>query len=349
MGGIRKFMPITFACMLISTLAISGIPLFSGFYSKDMIVLQAFQRTLESFDGPSFFAAVALPLAALLTAFYMFRLIFMTFFGEYRGSPAGHGHGHDDHGDAGHDAHGAHDDGHDSGDSHGHHGGLPHESPWPMTVALMILATLGLFGGDLWLGHPISALAFWQSHTTWFQNLVSIESLYGGALAAPHIDHHIEHTAHILAVTVSLSVALGGVALAWFMYGRGWERSQRLAGRVTGTLGEVYTTVANKYYVDEVVNATVIRGTMVLSKVQRVFDEQVVDGIVLGVGRIGKVLAFLSAWIDRHIVDGLVNGVAATTQTFGTVTRLLQTGRVQQYVAFAVGGTLIAAAWLILS
>ena len=92
-----------------------------------------------------------------------------------------------------------------------------------------------------------------------------------------------------------------------------------------------------------------IDDTMVLATVQRVFDERVIDGFVLGVGRTGKALGWLSAWFDRVFVDGLVNGVAATAQSFGSVTRLLQTGRVQQYVAFAVGGTLIAAAWLILS
>ena len=87
MGGLRKMMPITFACMLVSTLAISGIPLFAGFYSKDLIILKAASRRPSSTsERPEHVRArSALPVAALLTAFYMFRLIFMTFFGEYRG------------------------------------------------------------------------------------------------------------------------------------------------------------------------------------------------------------------------------------------------------------------------
>jgi NADH-quinone oxidoreductase subunit L len=338
MGGLRKFMPITFTCMLISTLAIAGIPFFAGFYSKDLIILKAFESTLEDFSGPSLFASIALPLAALLTAFYMFRLIFMTFFGEYRGikEDSGHGHGHEE----------------------GHHGHAhtPHESPWPMTVALICLAIGGVWGGHVWLADPIQSLAFWHAPHTWYEKLVSLTSAYGGALTEPVLEGHalehathIEHLAHSWALPVSLFVAFGGVALAWAIYGRGWERSQRITGRVTGTLGEAYHAVANKYYVDEVINATVIRGSMLLARGLSLFDKHVIDGIVNAVGRSGKAAGFISAWFDKTFVDGLVNSVALVTQGFGSAVRLVQTGRIQQYATFAVFGGLLAAAWLILS
>ena len=113
-------------------------------------------------------------------------------------------------------------------------------------------------------------------------------------------------------------MAIGGIVLAWAIYGRGWERSQRIAGRITGTLGEVYHTVANKYYIDEMINATVIKGSMVLAKVLSLFDKHVVDGIVNAVGRTGKAWGFLSAWFDKTFVDGLVNAVALVTQGFGS-------------------------------
>ena len=120
MGGLRKYMPITFACMLISTLAIAGIPFFAGFYSKDLIILKAFEGTIESLQRRQPVRARSrCPWRRLLTAFYMFRLIFMTFFGEYRGHAPGHerhGHGHDDH--AAHEGHDDHGGGHDD-----HHGG----------------------------------------------------------------------------------------------------------------------------------------------------------------------------------------------------------------------------------
>jgi NADH-quinone oxidoreductase subunit L len=352
MGGLRKMMPITFACMLASTLAISGIPLFSGFYSKDKIILSAFAKSLSHFEGASLFAAVALPAAALLTAFYMFRLIFMTFYGTYRGGEShaepghaqadhgheadhGHGHGHDaGHGDAGHDAHGH------AGHGHAH---VPHESPWPMTVSLCCLALLGVLGGHFWLATPTDPLA---SHTEpWFLKAVSLERLYGGLVAEPHLSEHIEHQAHTLALWVSLGVALGGIAIAYLLYG-----AKKIdPAKITGALGEVYHAVANKYWIDETVNATVIKMTLWLALAQKWFDENVVDGVVNGVGAVTRALGFGSAWFDLRGVDGAVNGVGALTQAFGSVARLFQTGRVQQYVSFAVGGGILVAAWLILS
>ncbi len=116
MGGLRKKMPLTFTAMLICTLAIAGTPLFSGFYSKDKIIASAWEVVLGhgGWTGP--FALVCLALAAMLTTFYMFRLIFMTFFGEPRDQ---HIHDH------------------------------AHESPAPMVISLLALASLGLFGGKM--------------------------------------------------------------------------------------------------------------------------------------------------------------------------------------------------------
>jgi NADH-quinone oxidoreductase subunit L len=221
-----------------------------------------------------------------------------------------------------------------------------------------VLAALGMLGGHFWLGDALHSLAFWHAPETWFERLTSLQTLYPGVFALAdghdaggHGAHgdHVAHLAHTLAVSVSLAVALGGVALAYWIYGRGWERSQRITDGVTGTLGEVYHAVSNKYFVDEMVDATVLRGSQQLALLNRRFDENVVDGIVNGAGHIGRSSGFLSAWFDRIFVDGLVNGVAAIAQTFGSAVRLMQTGRVQQYVAFAVGGSLMAAAWLILS
>src|SRR5262249_37570249 len=92
MGGLRRKMPITYACMLICTLAIAGVPYFAGFFSKDEIIKAGVLRLLDAgtFDGWSLYAVIALSLAAALTAFYMFRLIFLTFVGEYRGNRKEH-------------------------------------------------------------------------------------------------------------------------------------------------------------------------------------------------------------------------------------------------------------------
>jgi len=346
MGGLRKFMPVTFACMLLSTLAIAGIPLFSGFFSKDSILKSAFLQSLARFDGASIFAAVALPAAALLTAFYMFRLFFMTFTGEYRGGAA-HGHGaheheHKTHG-SGHDVHG-HVHGHGEHGGHGHgHAQIPHESPLPITIALCSLALLGVLGGHFWPATPTDPLAHHQP--PWFLRIVSLERLYGGLVAEPHVSHELEHQSHTLALTVSLAVALGGILVAWLLY----VKKRPDPARITRALGEVYRAVANKYWIDELVNATVIRLTLALALLQKWIDEYVVDGVVNGVGILSRSLGFASAWFDLRVVDGSVNGVAAITQVFGSVARLFQTGRVQQYVSFAVAGGVLLAAWLILS
>jgi NADH-quinone oxidoreductase subunit L len=336
MGGLRKLMPITFACMLASTLAIAGIPLFSGFYSKDKIIQSAFEKTLTHFEGVGAFAAFALPAAALLTAFYMFRLIFMTFTGTYRGGEAHADHGHHD---PGHDDHAGHDHGHED---HGH-AHVPHESPWPMTVALVCLGLLGVLGGHFWLTSLSDPLA---SHTLpWFLKIASLDRLYPGLAMAHPVSEHVEHQAHSIALYVSLGVAIAGLAIAGLLYG-----AKKIdPARITRSLGEVYHAVANKYWVDEFVNATAVRWTMALASFQKWFDEKIVDGIVNGVGILSRTLGFGSAWVDLRGVDGAVNGVGAITQAFGSVARLLQTGRVQQYVSFAVAGGILLAAWLILS
>lgn len=144
---------------------------------------------------------------------------------------------------------------------------------------------------------------------------------------------------------MSLSVALGGILLAWLVY----HAKKIDPARIAAGLGEVYHLVANKYYIDELVDATVIRLTMTLASVQKWIDEHIVDGLVNGIGILNRTLGFVCAWFDRNVVDGAVNGIAATSQVFGSIIRLFQSGRIQQYVSFAVAGGLAAAAWLILS
>jgi NADH:ubiquinone oxidoreductase subunit 5 (subunit L)/multisubunit Na+/H+ antiporter MnhA subunit len=211
-----------------------------------------------------------------------------------------------------------------------------------MTVALSGLAFLGIFGGHLWLNGDF------LGHHTWFETLVTPARLYGGQVAGAvfhEVAPAVEHAAHTLALTVSLAVALLGIGLAVLLYlvRPSWP------ARIARGLGEVYHLVANKYYIDEFVNATVIRATLELSALQRWLDENLVDGLVNGAGVLNRQLGFFAAAFDRTVVDGAVNGVALVTQAFGSVARLLQTGRIQQYVSFAVAGGLAAAAWLILS
>ncbi len=407
MGGLRRKMPITFACTLACTLAIAGTPLFSGFYSKDMILAAGFEGVLGHFNGWALYALIALSTAALLTTFYMFRLIWLTFFGEYRGaqqnhmysdmllahgrgghliyhdalgrlhapkddpwptaehgSPAheahastgahsvehGHGQAHAGHAHHGHGHHSAHAPQHD----HGHHDHVvePHESPLHMTLPLIVLALLGVFGGHFWLvqGDPLV-----HHEKPWFVKLASWERLYGadvgawasgapsGAEARAHLEH-VAHQSHGYALTVSLVVLSLGFLASWWLY----VRRRDLPGKFTRALGLVYEAVREKYYIDEFYQRTLIGGSLGLARLLSWVDRFVVDGLVLSIGRLGKGLGTLSAWFDRTFVDGAVNGVGALSQAFGGVTRLLQTGRIQQYAAFAVAGGMLAAVWLIM-
>jgi NADH-quinone oxidoreductase subunit L len=378
MGGLRKKMPITFACMLVCTLAIAGVPLFSGFYSKDKIIQAGFLRVLDihHFDGWSLFALIALCTAAALTAFYMFRLVFLTFFGEYRGNMQEHRYSamlvaegvegpdpnehaaHDEQGHAGHTDHGGHghhtpskEAAHVAHDDHGH-AHEPHESPLVMTAALAILGFLGIFGGHFWLTAPHTA---WSGHP-WFEALVSERSLYGPGIAewiapepsgAEAIAHHqqLHEEAHHLAVIVSICVASLGIGLACVLY----LRRKDIPGRIVAFLGLGYTAVRRKYYVDEFVDATVIRLTWALVRAQKAFDENVIDGTVKVVGGLNRAGGAFAAWFDKVFIDGAVNFVAMASQVFGAAFRLVQTGRIQQYAAFAVGGAVLTAAWLILA
>ncbi|MEW6073514.1 MAG: NADH-quinone oxidoreductase subunit L [Planctomycetota bacterium] len=374
MGGIRRTMPITASCMIVCTLAISGVPLFAGFYSKDMIIKAGFLGTGAGLGWASF-ALVALVAAALLTAFYMFRLVFLTFFGEYRGNRPDHRfaavlaaegyEGPDPREHAGHDAHGDHAPaGHDSPGAHDSPGGhLPKESPWVMTAALCILSFGAIFAGHFWLADPGHA------EKPWFERIAGLEGMYGPEVAAwretllpvnlaahgaagagheaaavAHDPEHAEHVAHLRAMGASLTVASLGIVLAWLLY----HFRREIPARVVAALGPVYVLVRRRYYFDELYGATVIRGTRRLAVLLRAIDARLVDGLVNLVGQVNKLGGFFAAWFDRMFIDGAVNAVAFVSQGFGAAVRLIQTGRIQQYATFAMGGGLLAAAWLIL-
>jgi NADH-quinone oxidoreductase subunit L len=168
MGGLRKYMPVTFFTMFVGTLAISGVPLFSGFFSKDEILYKAF----SSEQGSVILWAIGL-FAALLTAFYMFRLLFLTFFGKSRMNPEVENH--------------------------------VHESPRVMTVPLMILAVLALIGGYIGLPHALGGGAWFEE----FLRPVFISS-YEAAEAAGHHSYSIEYLlmlASIVAAGIGILLA----------------------------------------------------------------------------------------------------------------------------------------------
>ncbi|HKO59335.1 MAG TPA: NADH-quinone oxidoreductase subunit L [Thermoanaerobaculia bacterium] len=338
MGGLKRYMPRTHWTMLVATIAIAGIPPLAGFFSKDEILAGAW-----AYSKPIWILGA---IAAGFTAFYMFRLYFMTFQGRYRGAE---GEGIEE----SEPAHGGHnlipDQRHlDQGDehsdkAHGHHehAHAPHESPWSMTGVLAILAALSVIGG--FIGVPA---VLGGSHPTTFQRWLSPVLL---PLGEHHFHFHEgEATAEYLLMAVSVLIAATGIFLAWRFYAKDpeWTTPRRWAQR----FGPVYRVLLNKYYVDELYNATAIRFTMTLSYILSWFDAHVVDGLVNLTRHITVfVLGHGSSLFDRFVVDGAVNGVASTARGGSALFRRMQSGLVQNYaLIMGAGIVLMTAVYLFL-
>src|SRR6202167_637463 len=227
MGGLRQYMPVTFATMGIGTLAIAGIPPLAGFWSKDEILWKAFNA------GWVYWLIGVM--TALITSFYMFRLMYMTFGGEYRGGPAVPDAKHESA-----DAPALHDKrGHDG---HGH--GEPHESSWVMLGPLVVLAILSFVGGLVGIGGR-----FEHFLAPVFQGTAAAELAYQTAGEAA------SHTTEYLLMGVSVSVAFLGWLLAYLLY----SRRPELPARIAHSLGGLYEAVVHKYYIDELYAALFVK------------------------------------------------------------------------------------------
>jgi NADH-quinone oxidoreductase subunit L len=332
MGGLRKFMPRTHFTMLIATIAIAGIPPLAGFFSKDEILANAYpHHRLIWILGV---------ITAGMTAFYMFRLYYMTFAGSYRGAHtvgieesepkhAGHdlipSHPHLDQGDAHSDkAHGHHADSHD-----------PHESPLSMTGVLAILAALAVIGG--FIGLPA---ALGGANPTWFQQWLApvLLPIEGHAFHFHEASHALEYALMLVSVAVAV--------LGWFFARRFYKLDPQWATpkRIAAKLAPVYHLLENKYWVDELYNATVIGGTMALCRVLWWFDIWIVDGIVNSVRHLTVIgLGHGSSIFDKYVIDGAVNGVASGARSGSMLMRRVQSGLVQNYALVMGGGIVLIA------
>ncbi len=279
MGGLRKYMPITFATMMAGWLAISGFPLLSGFFSKDEILWQTWATgALPAGWGRVLWGIAAL--TALLTAVYMTRMMVLTFFGSERFGSA-------------HEAH------HEEG--HGHHG-KPHESPPSMWVPLAVLAVLSIIGGFVGVPKALGG----SNHFEHFLEPViahvqSADHAHEAAPAAPAAEAHPVEEAHDttteLALT-GLSVLLGfiGIGIGFGVFNR-------------SPLRKMPTLLENKYYVDEFYEASVIGPIEHTSRdlLWKVVDVKIIDGFVNGVARVFAALANLL----RYTQTGYARNYAA--------------------------------------
>jgi NADH-quinone oxidoreductase subunit L len=357
MGGLRKYMPITYWTSLIGTLALVGFPFFSGFYSKDSII-EAVRAAGEGGSWVNQYAIFAVLAGVFVTSFYSFRLFYLTFHGEERFRHA--------HADDGHGAHGDHHDHHDAHDDHGHHGPVePHESPWVVTVPLVLLAipsvlvgffTVGpmLFGKDLsgqkdvtpffegaiyqYVERSPDAIATLPSRVT-FEPAVEAPANCEAINAADEASHGsgVALTPDLLGyvgckyfghgavgfgshgfVALPFWLMLGGFALATFLY----LLRPGLSGKIRKALAPLVKVLEAKYWMDHLW----------------------INGFADGGIKLGQI-----AWKrgDRGLIDGvLVNGSAWVIDRVAAVSRHVQSGYLYHY-AFAMIVGLIALMWLV--
>jgi NADH-quinone oxidoreductase subunit L len=259
MGALARKIPVTCATFVTGALAIAGIPPLSGFFSKDEILIHAWQRSPVLF--------VAGLVTAFLTAFYVFRAVFLAFFGESRRNEEAEHH--------------------------------LHESPPIMTAPLVILAVLSAGGGFLAVGHWLAPV---------FEGMVP-ETL-------------MAHGVELALMALSAGAGVAGLGLAYLLY----VARPQLAEQLAQAAGGLYRTVANKYYVDEIYGAVIVRPVLAIST------------------------HFLWRVLDAGVIDGAVNLVGAESRGTGSILRRIQSGNIRSYAAWVLLGAVsvvaVMGAWL---
>ncbi len=312
MGALRDRIPTTYWTMFIATLAIAGIPPFAGFFSKDEILWQTWTS-----EGGAYRVLWGIGyITALMTAFYMFRLIYLTFYSKPRMS---------------HDVE--------------HH---IHESPTSMTMPLVVLAVCSLFAGFLGWPHSLGGsdrFAHFLNPVFAREAQVLNEEGKAGQVAAGEKEE--EHTSPTEYVLMFLSVAAAGIG--YFMAGRSYANADKgYTEPIAAAAPPVYNTLLNKYYVDEGYDyvftgrrkvGDVRLGVMGLGEASSWFDSNVVDGAVNAAGWLTRLTATISSWWDKWIIDGVgVNGPAILARMLSYPARLFEWGLVQWYALVMTAG-----------
>lgn len=312
MGGLRKYMPITFITFTIYTLSLTGFPFTSGFLSKDAIMNAGL--VYGSLTGNWFFAIVGFGVT-FLTAFYMFRLVFRVFIkGNVKKVEEAAAHGH-----------------------------AVHESPKVMAVPLMILAGLSFF--FIFSFNPLSGDSGWLVQGLNFsQNVVPQEFRLPfltteESTVAGYTEQYIEasHHSHVMAMILSVGCTLGGLLLAFVIYFRNGIDLIPIKNRFR----PVYNFLYNKWYFDELYELIIVKLTLVLSSVLYWIDSKIVDGAVNLSAWVTKKVSEFGGLFDKYVVDGLVNFVPLVTGFGGLLMRKLQTGKIQTYIAFIAASVIL--------
>ena len=292
MGGLRKYMPITWITFLIGTFALVGMPFFSGYYSKEHIIEAAAASTVWG----SSFGYYATLLGVFVTSLYSFRVYFLVFHGKERFDTSEQAsHGHDSHG---------HDD-------HGHHGGKPHESPWVVTLPLVMLAIPSVIAGAL----LVDPLLFGG----YFKDTIVVLSQHPAMATIAKTWHGwVAYGLHAF-VTVPFWLMVAGAVVAWYCY----LINPKVPAAIQSKLKFINCILENKYFFDWIYEQIFARGSRVLGK---------------------------GLWqqADRGLIDGLlVNGSAKVVGAIAAVTRRLQTGFIYHYAFAMIIGLMAAITYII--
>jgi NADH-quinone oxidoreductase subunit L len=331
MGGLRKHLPITYWTFLIGALAIAGVPLLSGFFSKDEILF----RTFIAEHTPVHTLMWGLGLVtSLLTAIYMFRLVFLAFHGERRNEAPRPDHPEEEEpvtsgpvlaAHAAHGGHGAHATPavHGTHGAHGAHG--IHDAPPTMALPLIVLAVGSVLAGYAGVPHALGGSNRIEQflHPSFEAGAASHQPAAvpegGGPAAAAEDEHALERT-ELMLMALSSGVAFAGIGIAAYF----WQRKRATAAGMAQRFRPVYTLLLNKYYVDEIYDTLFVQPIKLLS--------------TKGLWRV----------TDVGLIDGAVNGVGVAVRGSSMALRRLQTGSVRAYAAgLLVGAVLIVAFYVV--
>lgn len=342
MGNLKKYMPITHWTMFTGWLAICGIPIFAGFFSKDEILYKTYatqasasQATIGGLPINMILWVIGL-ITAVMTAVYMTRMMWMTFYGKERFHDEADVHAYAEHG---HDDH-AHDS-HDDDDEEEHHHALPHdfkphESDWKMKAPLIILAFLSTVGGLVGVPYAMSSL-FGLGDVNKFEHVLEpvvakkgehkeaghgeekkeVKHFFASETkpAAAKAEDHGAHSPEEIAkerwlALLSVVLALGGIGIGVALFGK-------------TPLRQMPKLLENKWYVDEIYNKFIIDPITNFSR----------SGLWKG--------------FDLGVIDGVIHGIGQFVTTFGSLVRTIQVGFVRSYAAFILLGALIVLGYFI--
>ncbi len=302
MGGFRSKMPVTYASMLIGSLAIAGVPFFSGFLSKDAILAGTLAY---AHHHPAHFLLPVFGFgAALITAFYMFRMIFMTFHNEPK-MPTVYEH--------------------------------IHESPVEMKFPLILLSVFSIF-----IFYTLPYVNPFSDHG-WYMYLMEYrDSFVPGGQLAHDITEGLHHS-HWNAMIISLIVAASGIGLAWFMY---FKRSIS-AENTARAIKPLYRLSFGKFFIDELYDKIFYKPALKLADTVAYLDWDLYDKYFInGFGRVTTFLSTITGKLDYDGIDQFaVDGIGRIANRLGKALRVIQTGRVQQYILFALAAIIILLIW----